>query len=361
MPNFDVAIFAANNFINPRNPGFLPSEDGTFLSDLVIGDQMTWLGSGESAVVTITDNVDTTFDEAQSNQTLQSGLTFDGVTYVAGQVVTPTYTILFSGSDGASYTLTSFNFSPNTNNEIPDAAFWEGTIPPSGTVLTVTSETNPTGGNARDFNDFVTCFCTGTLIDTKSGQKAIEGLELGDRIRCESGGYAEIQMIPHRYISSKELSENPKLKPIKITAGALGCGLPIHDTWVSRQHRMYVSSPVCKRMFGRDAVLVAAIRLTDLPGIYVVEDMEDVTYWHLVLSQHEVIFANSAPSESFLAGENAIEALSREAQKEISIIFPNLHALESAYFIPSGKLQKQLVSRHLRNEKPLLIKGWPLK
>ncbi|MEP5758256.1 MAG: Hint domain-containing protein [Litoreibacter sp.] len=358
MPNFDVTLFAANNFTNPQNPGFLPSEDSTFLSDLENGDQMTWLGGGESAIVTITDNVDTTFDEAQSNQTLQSGLTFDGVTYVAGQVVTPTYTIIFSGSDGNSYTLTSFNFSPNTDNEIPDATFWEGSIPPSGTVLTVTSELNPTGGGARDYNDFVTCFCTGTLIDTKSGQKAIEDLEIGDLIRCEDGSYAEIRMIPHRHISSRELNANPKLRPIKITAGALGCRLPLHDTWVSRQHRMYVSSLVCRRMFGTDAVLVAAIKLTDLPGIYVDEDMEDVTYWHLVLSQHEIIFANSAPSESFLVGENAIEALSREAQEELSIIFHNLHTLESAYFIPSGKLQKQLISRHLRNEKPLLTHSW---
>lgn len=360
MPDFDVAIFAADNFINPQNPGFLPGEDSTFLSDLENGDQMTWLGGGENVVVTITDDdLSATFDEAQSNQTLQSGVTFDGVTYSAGQVVTPTYTIIFSGSDGISYTLTSFNFSANTNNEIPDGAFWEGSIPPPGTVLTVTSEVNPTGASARDYDDFVTCFCTGTLIDTKSGQKAVEDLEIGDLIRCEDGRFVEIRMIPHRKISSRELSANLKLRPIKITAGALGCGLPLQDTWVSRQHRMYVSSPVCRRMFGIDAVLVAAIKLTDLPGIYVDEDMEDVTYWHLVLSQHEIIFANSAPSESFLVGENAIEALSREAQEELSTIFDNSHEIESACLIPSGKLQKQLIFRHLRNEKPLLTHCWP--
>lgn len=363
MPDFNVAIFAANNFSNPQNPGFLPGEDATFLSDLVNGNQMTWLGGGESALITITDPLDSTFDEAQSNQTLQSGVTFDGITYSAGQVVTPTYTIVFSGSDGNTYTLTSFNFSGNTENEIPDAAFWEGSIPPAGTVLTLTSEINPTGGNSRDYNDFVTCFCTGTLIDTKSGPKPVEELKIADHIRCESGGHTRVRMIPNRHVCASELAQNHKLRPVKITAGALGCGLPVRDTWVSRQHRMYVSSPICKRMFGTGAALVAAIKLTDLPGIYVDEEIEDVTYWHLVLSQHEVIFANSAPSESFLLGKDAIKALTPEAREEISSIFPDLDIMQgsplSAYYIPTGRLQKKLVCRHLRNDKPLLTHTIP--
>lgn len=150
MADHDVAIFAAGNIANPQNPGFLPAEDNTYLSDLTTGDQITWLGGGESTVVTIVDNVDSVFDEADSNQTLRDPVIFDGASYGAGQVVTPTYTINFSGSDGQSYVMSSFNFSPNTNNEIPDAVFWEGRNPPPGTVLTVLSEVNPTRSSARD-------------------------------------------------------------------------------------------------------------------------------------------------------------------------------------------------------------------
>jgi hypothetical protein len=359
LPDFNFVIFAADNFVNPQDPGFLPGEDATFLSDLVIGDQMTWLAVGENALVTVTDDTDSTFDEAQVNQTLQSAVTFDGITYAAGQVVTPTYTIVFSGSDGNSYTLTSFNFSPNTADDIADAVFWEGSTPPPGTVLTVTSEINPTGVNARDYNDVVTCFCTGTLIETKSGPKAVENLKIGDRVRCQNGSYTEIRMIPHSYISSSELRKNPKLLPVKITAGALGCGLPVRDTWVSRQHRFYVSSQICQRMFGTNEVLIAAIKLTELPGIYVDEDVKDVTYWHLVLSKHEIVFANSAPSESFLLEADALKAISQDARDEISTIFPDLYVHEylkkSACMIPSGKMQKKLVFRHLKNDKPLLM------
>jgi hypothetical protein len=358
MADFNVVVFAADNFNNPQNPGFLPSEDATFLSNLVNGDQMTWLGGGESALVTITDNVNATFDEAQSNQVLQTGVTFDGVSYAAGQVVTPTYTLIFSGSDGSSYTLTSFNFSPNTNNEIPDGAFWESAIPPAGTVLTLTSEVNPTGANSRDYTEFVTCFCTGTLIETEFGPRAIEDLVPGDRVRCHDGRYVEVLMIPSREILSDELRKEPKLLPVKVSAGAFGHGLPASDTWVSRQHRYLVRSKVCDKMFQANEVLVSAIKLTEVPGIYVDESIDNVTYWHLVLPQHEIIFANSAPTESFLLAKGALKALSRDALEELHSIFPDLDELcksnQKAMLIPTGKQQKKLIDRHVRNEKPLL-------
>ena len=51
---------------------------------------------------------------------------------------------------------------------------------------------------------------------------------------------------------------NPKLKPIQITAGSLGRGLPTNDLIVSQQHRMLVHSSIAKRMFGKNEVLIAA-------------------------------------------------------------------------------------------------------
>ncbi|MEO0391434.1 MAG: Hint domain-containing protein, partial [Pseudomonadota bacterium] len=214
MADFSFLIFAADNLINPQNPGFLPAEDSSFRSDLVNGDQITWTGGGESAFITVTDNTSTTFDEAQSNQRLTNPVTFDGVSYSANQVVTPTYTIVFSGSDGNTYTLTSFNFSGNTNNEIPDAVFWEGSIPPSGTVLTVTSEINPTGSTARDYNDFVACFCAGTLIETVAGPTPVEHLTSGDLILTQRGDAEAVQVVCHRHIGPSELAASPKLRPV---------------------------------------------------------------------------------------------------------------------------------------------------
>ena len=359
MAQHDVLIFAADNLTNPQNPGFLPSEDATFMSSLVNGDTITWNGGGESSLVTIDDPADADFDEALANQTLVNPVTFDGVSYASGQVVTPTYTIIFSGSDGGTYTMTSFNFSPNTNNEIPDAVFFEGNLPPPGTVLTVTAEVNPTGANARDYNDFVTCFCEGTLIETKQGLKPVEKLTKSDQVLTHRGVYEDVLMIADRLVTADELAGHPKLRPIKITEGALGLGLPMQDTWFSRQHRLKVASPVCERMFGKSDVLVAAIHLTQMPGIYIDEGRTNVRYFHILLASHEVIFANGAPAESLYLGEEALASMTLEARDEIQTLFPEIfgsvQSPSQAMHIPSGQRQKRLVSRLKRNHKPLLV------
>lgn len=359
MAEFSLLIFAADNLTNPQNPGFLPAEDGTFRSDLVNGDQITWNGGGETAFITIDDPTGSTFDEAQSNQTLVDPVTFDGVSYGTGQVVTPTYTIVFNGSDGNSYTLTSFNFSPNTNNEIPDAVFWEDAIPPAGTVLTVTSEINPTGGNARDYNTFVTCFCAGTLIETQKGPKPVESLSPKDRIATQSGAFVPVLRVYSRRITLAELTAHPNLRPVVIRQGAMGQGVPHRDLRVSRQHRLAVTSPICKRMFGTDQALVAAIRMTKLSGIYVEDQTADIVYYHVMLENHEVIYAEGAPAESLYLGKAALQSLPKAALEEIPAIFPDLRsghlAPKPAGHIPLGKRQKTLIARHAKTGKPLLM------
>ncbi|MEO0487066.1 MAG: Hint domain-containing protein [Pseudomonadota bacterium] len=357
MADFPVLLFAADNIVNPQNPGFLPAEDGTFRSDLVNGDTITWLGGGESALIYIEDNVDAVFDEALSNQFLRDPVTFDGVSYSAGIPVTPTYTIVFSGTGGP-YTFTSFNFSGNTNNEIPDAFFWEGSIPPPGTVLTVTSEINPTGGSSRPYADFVTCFARGTQIAVPGGTRAVETIRDGDTVITQDGREERVLLACARHIGPAELRANPKLLPVRIMAGALGRGLPQRDLYVSRQHRLCVASPICERMFGAAEVLVSAIRLTELPGIMVDDTVTSVEYFHLLLADHEVIVAEGAPAESLYLGESALEAMSLAAQRELRAIFPDLarhhHRRRSEHLIPRGAQQKQLVMRHAKNAKPAL-------
>jgi hypothetical protein len=342
---------------NPQKPGFLPAEDGTFKSDLVNGDQLTWNGGGEDAVVKIEDPADATFDEAKNNQTLAEPVTFDGISYTTGQIVTPTYTIIFNGSDGNTYTMTSFNFSANTNNEIPDAVFWEGSVPPTGTVLTVTSEINPTRGNARDYQDFVACFCQGTLIETIAGPKAVEHIWKGDHVVIQNGKPQKVLWTGKRQITSEELKENPKLRPVVVSKGAIGHGLPKQDLRVSRQHRLLVHSAICKRMFGTSEALVSAVHLTQMPGIYIDYDVEQVIYYHVLLEDHQVIYAEGAPTESLFLGKHTRCALSNEAFVEVAAIFPELAEVGTefmpAHNIPIGKLQKKLVERHVKNFKPI--------
>jgi hypothetical protein len=133
--------------------------------------------------------------------------------------------------------------------------------------------------------------------------------------------------------------------------------VPERDLLVSRQHRMRVSSEIAARMFGQPDVLVAAVRLTGLPGVAIAEPAE-VTYVHLVLDRHEVILAEGAPSESFFPGPVALDGLSEAALAELRALFPEAVAgqgpVTPACPIPDGHRQRRLVARHLRNAKPLV-------
>ncbi|MEO1733437.1 MAG: Hint domain-containing protein, partial [Pseudomonadota bacterium] len=143
----------------------------------------------------------------------------------------------------------------------------------------------------------VPCLTLGTMVDTEHGPRAIETIRVGERVRTETG-LEPVRWTGRRHLSADALTANPKLQPIRIMAGALGFGVPTRDLLVSRQHRMLVQSKIASRMFGATSVLVPAVKLLGLPGIYVDTTITQVTYLHLLFDQHEIIYAESAPTES---------------------------------------------------------------
>ena len=109
-------------------------------------------------------------------------------------------------------------------------------------------------------------------------------------------------------------------------------------------------------MFGMIEVLTPAIKLTALPGIYVDDSVDSVKYFHLLFDHHQMIFAENAPTESLFIGPEALESLGTAVRREIFGIFPELadlnHIADPARLIPRGRLQAQLVTRHLKKNNP---------
>ena len=202
------------------------------------------------------------------------------------------------------------------------------------------------------------CFTAGTLIDTPTGAKPVETLRTGDLVHTLHHGPQSIRWIGKKAIKLAPNFSQDKLRPIQISIGALGQGLPHKPLRLSRQHRLLVSSPINRRMFGTRESLIAAVKLTDLPGISIDTQCAAVTYIHLLFDQHEVIYANGAPCESLHTGPEAMKSISPAARAELFALFPELmsdpNPRRLAALCPHNRQQRQLIARHKKNKKPLL-------
>jgi len=170
----------------------------------------------------------------------------------------------------------------------------------------------------------VVCFTQNTLIETDRGDVAVQDLRVGDRILTRGYGYQPVRWIGTRVLDSIELTRHPNLYPVRITAGALGDGLPNKDLLVSPQHRMVVGGPQTQLLFGFEECLVAAKHLIDETSVLAERDISRVEYFHLLFDSHQIVFANGAPSESLYPGEMTMEALNRDAVAELYTLFPEL-------------------------------------
>ncbi len=135
----------------------------------------------------------------------------------------------------------------------------------------------------------VTCYVEGTRILTTQGEVEVENLAIGDMLPTLHGGAKRIKWIGVRGYDGRFIAGNKIALPICIKAGALGSGIPARDLWVSPGHA------IC---FG-DA-LVHASRLVNGVSIIQAEAVEQVTYYHIEMESHEIIFAENCPAETFM-------------------------------------------------------------
>lgn len=204
----------------------------------------------------------------------------------------------------------------------------------------------------------IVCFAAGTMILTDRGERAVEELAPGDMVWTRDNGFQPLRWRGARKISAVELNNSPQFRPVRISAGALGAGLPAQNLVVSPQHRVLVRSNIAQRMFGAAELLVAARQLTSLPGIELPADIAEVTYVHLMFDRHEVVLSNGAETESLYPGPQALLALGKAARDEILALFPELHEPGSVFPgarpFAAGKRARKLAERHYSNSRPLV-------
>lgn len=190
--------------------------------------------------------------------------------------------------------------------------------------FTISGVTNITGSNAPTFSSLgaIPCLVRGTLIETTRGQVAVEDLEMGDMVVTRDRGAQ-----PVRWVGSQTVVGQWAFAPICIAKGAMG---NTRDLLVSPNHRMVLEGRQMEVLFGTSETLVAASLLVNDTNIRPAPKAA-VEYFHVLFDQHEVIFAEGIPTESFHPGQGGVDALSAATRDEILQLFPQLDGDPAAY------------------------------
>jgi hypothetical protein len=134
----------------------------------------------------------------------------------------------------------------------------------------------------------IACYAAGTRIATVRGDVAVEALCPGDVVRTVFGGDVPVLWIGQRSIDCTGDFDAVRAWPVRVAVDAFGPGQPNRDLFLSPEHAVFV-----------DTVLIPVKHLIN--GTTIARAPVDrVTYYHVELRRHDVLFAEGLPAESYL-------------------------------------------------------------
>jgi hypothetical protein len=134
----------------------------------------------------------------------------------------------------------------------------------------------------------IPCFAAGTRILTDRGKIPVQDLSVGETVITSAAEGRPIIWIGKRTIDLRHHPDPKTVQPIRIAANALAENVPDRDLVVSPDHAIYI-----------DGYLIPAKELLNHSNI--TQDGPDrITYYHIELDEHAVIFAENAAVETYL-------------------------------------------------------------
>ncbi len=245
--------------------------------------------------------------EAISGLTQGDTIKLDGFAATAETFVAGTGLVLSNGSSSVTLDIQgSFTTSDFTVTDPP-------------AITTIAVNANP-------------CFAAGTKILTEHGQVAVESLNVGDNLLLQPGKIAPIIWIGRRRINISRHRRPEWVNPILIAADAIADGVPANDLYVSPDHAIAL-----------EGNLIPAKILLNGSSIRQV-NRRSITYYHIELAEHAILYANGCPAESYL--ETGNRGAFDNSQAPITL-HPNFAQLQRektgcAPFIEAGPIVEQI-------------------
>lgn len=286
-------VYSPSDFVGgiPAESGAQAAGSPTFTLTLVPGAQPT--------VIEVTDN-DAVFDEVDGSQVVTTTVVIDGVTIPAGTSINTAYDLI---NTATGHKVTSFHFGGDGYQQgAVDGLVSTVELQPGQSYTFNTERTSHQQNNAYD--DYVACFTPGTRIATPDGQRVIETLAAGDLVETLDSGAQ-----PILWVGRTEVAATGRFAPIRVAPGVLGNRRAL---LLSPEHRVLRRDAQVQLLFGADEALVAVKTLVDGRNVTRVEGGR-ITYLHLLLPRHEIVFAEGAMAETLLPCETALHGASRDA------------------------------------------------
>jgi hypothetical protein len=228
-----------------------------------------------------------------------------------------------------------------------------GEIPPRHTDLWIVSHSVDLArrDEDRDAPGGIICFTPGTLILTAEGPRPVETVAPGMRLQTKDNGCAEVLWTGRRRITGARLHAMPHLAPVRLREGALDRGVPDTGILVSPDHRLVLRGARARALFNEDEVLVAARDLVNDDSVVVERGLREVTYIHLLLPSHQIVFANGVETESFHPASAALVTMEDSQLAAMFAQLPGLAADPQGY----GDYARRVLSR---SEAAILRYDW---
>lgn len=234
---------------------------------------------------TVSGNV--AFDANFGELLLDSAAGFNGMLFSFGN----NDTLVMQGiSNAASATLAGniLELKDGGGNLVQTVSLNAGSMNYGGAVFTVVENAGSTAATVTVSGVQTACFAAGTRISTWAGEVPVEELAVGDIVRARFAGTAPVVWIGHRHVDCRRRARPAEVWPVRVSAHAFGPRMPHRDLVLSPDHSVFV-----------DDVLIPIKHLINGETI-VQETVDTITYYHIELSEHDVLLAEGMTVESYL-------------------------------------------------------------
>jgi hypothetical protein len=150
------------------------------------------------------------------------------------------------------------------------------------------------------------CFAPGTNIRTDRGDVAVEDVRVGDVVPTHGGALRRVVWTGQRRVEIAKHKRPWDVQPVRVAAGGFGPGVPARDLMLSPDHAVFDAA----------AGVLMPVRYLINGATIRQESVAAITWHHVELDAHDVLFAEGLPAESYLDTGNR-GAFSGEAATQL--------------------------------------------